>query len=237
MNQTVALGMLARLGHRADVAWNGLEALEALEKRPYDVVLMDVQMPELDGLDATRRIRTRWPDDGPHIIAMTANAMADDREECLAAGMDDYLAKPIRLESLAEALRAVPDSDSDSDSDSGSRAAELDPRPLDDLVAMGGTALRDQVIEAFSAEAGLLRTALTDAARAPDADRLRRTAHTLKSNGATLGATALADLCRDLEERAREGGLDGAASLVDSIGSELSRVERALVALRSPERS
>ena len=101
VNQTVALNMLTRLGHQADVAWNGLEALEALEQHPYDVVLMDVQMPELDGLDATRRIRERWPDGGPHIIAMTANAMTEDREECLAAGMDDYLAKPIRLEVLA----------------------------------------------------------------------------------------------------------------------------------------
>jgi signal transduction histidine kinase/DNA-binding response OmpR family regulator/HPt (histidine-containing phosphotransfer) domain-containing protein len=260
VNQTVALGMLARLGLRADVAWNGLEALEALEKRRYDVVLMDVQMPELDGLEATRRIRDRWRDGGPHIIAMTANAMADDREECLAAGMDDYLAKPIRLEALAEALRAVPgsgegarvadgvvrDDDTGSDGtasddtgtdDTGTDPAELDPRPLDDLVAMGGTALRDQVIEAFEAEAAALRTELADAVEAGDADRLRRTAHTLKSNGATLGATAFADLCRELEQRAREGRLDGAASLVERIGSELGRVDRALAAVRSQGRS
>jgi signal transduction histidine kinase/CheY-like chemotaxis protein len=245
VNQTVALGMLARLGHRADVAWNGLEALEALEQRPYDVVLMDVQMPELDGLDATRRIREQWRDGGPHIIAMTANAMADDREECLAAGMDDYLAKPIRLESLAEALRAAPGpdrgprvaDDGDSADDGGADAAELDPQPLDDLVAMGGMALRDQVVEAFGAEAALLRTALDDALRAGDAARLRRTAHTLKSNGATLGATALADICRELEQRAGDGRLEGAASLVGRIGSELARVERALAAVRSKEQS
>jgi CheY-like chemotaxis protein len=201
-------------------------------------------MPELDGLDATRRIRERWPDRGPYIIAMTANAMADDREECLAAGMDDYLAKPIRLESLAEALRVAPGpdrgptaADRGDDADGGADVAELDPRALDDLVAMGGTALRDQVIEAFAAEAAPLRTTLADAVRDGDVDRLRRAAHTLKSNGATLGATAFTELCRELEQRAREGRLDGAATLVERIGAELARVERALAAVPSQEAS
>jgi CheY-like chemotaxis protein len=105
VNQKVALRLLERLGYGADVASNGLEALEALERQPYDVVLMDVQMPELDGLDASRRIRERWPSEArPRIIAMTANAMAEDREACLAAGMDDYVAKPIRPEELEDAL-------------------------------------------------------------------------------------------------------------------------------------
>ena len=88
------------------MAANGLEALEALERQPYDVVLMDVQMPELDGLDASRRICERWPPETrPRIIAMTANAMLEEREACFAAGMDDYVAKPIRPDELAEALR------------------------------------------------------------------------------------------------------------------------------------
>ena len=99
VNQKVALRLLDQLGYRADVASNGLEALEALERQPYDVVLMDVQMPELDGLDASRRICERWPAEArPRIIAMTANAMPEDREACFAAGMDDYVAKPIRPE-------------------------------------------------------------------------------------------------------------------------------------------
>jgi signal transduction histidine kinase/DNA-binding response OmpR family regulator len=111
VNQKVALALLGHLGYRADVAWNGHEVLEALGSKPYDVVLMDVQMPEMDGLEATRRIRERWPDGRPMIIAMTANAMAEDREACLAAGMDDYVAKPIRPDALVEALRrAGPDS-------------------------------------------------------------------------------------------------------------------------------
>jgi CheY-like chemotaxis protein len=108
VNQKVALALLGKLGYRADVVGNGLEALTALEREQYDVVLMDVQMPELDGLDTTRRICERWPPaERPRIVAMTANAMQEDRDACLAAGMDDYVAKPIRPEALAEALRQV----------------------------------------------------------------------------------------------------------------------------------
>jgi CheY-like chemotaxis protein/nitrogen-specific signal transduction histidine kinase len=108
VNQKVALALLAKLGYRADVVGNGLEALAALERARYDVVLMDVQMPDLDGLDTTRRICERWPpDERPRIVAMTANVMQEDRDACFAAGMDDYVAKPIRPEALAEALRQV----------------------------------------------------------------------------------------------------------------------------------
>jgi len=108
VNQKVALRILDKLGYRADVASNGLEVLEALERGPYDVVLMDVQMPEMDGLDASRRICSRWPAESrPRIIAMTANAMIEDREACFAAGMDDYLVKPVRSEELADALGRV----------------------------------------------------------------------------------------------------------------------------------
>jgi CheY-like chemotaxis protein len=100
------------MGFRADVAANGLEAIQAVERQPYDVVLMDVQMPELDGLEATRQICARWQSaDRPRIVAMTANAMQGDREMCLEAGMDDYLAKPIRVDELILALEKVPERD------------------------------------------------------------------------------------------------------------------------------
>ena len=108
VNQKLALRILSKLGYAADVAGDGLEAIAALEQGHYDLVLMDVQMPHLDGLEATRRIRARWPEVGPRIVAMTANAMAEDREACLAAGMDDYLAKPIRTEELTAALTRSP---------------------------------------------------------------------------------------------------------------------------------
>jgi CheY-like chemotaxis protein len=106
VNQQLALLVLQKLGYRAEVTANGLEALQALEREPYDVVLMDVQMPTMDGLEATRRIHQRWPEGRrPHVIAATASAMQEEREACLAAGMDDYLSKPIRVEELAAALR------------------------------------------------------------------------------------------------------------------------------------
>jgi PAS domain S-box-containing protein len=106
VNQKVALALLGKMGYQAAVVWNGLEALAALERQRYDVVLMDVQMPELDGLDTARRVRERWADgERPRIIAMTANALQEDRDACFAAGMDDYVAKPISPDALAEALR------------------------------------------------------------------------------------------------------------------------------------
>ena len=104
VNQRVAVRMLERLGYRPDVVSNGLEVLAALERQPYDVVLLDVQMPEMDGLTAARTIRARWPGRPVHLVAMTANALEGDRDLCLAAGMDDYLAKPVRTEMLAETL-------------------------------------------------------------------------------------------------------------------------------------
>ena len=105
VNQKLALRFLKQMGYRADLASNGLEAVESVERQVYDVVLMDVQMPEMDGLEASRRITKAWPaGKRPRIVAMTANAMQGDREMCLAAGMDDYIAKPIRVDELARAL-------------------------------------------------------------------------------------------------------------------------------------
>ena len=106
INQKIALQLLKRMGYRADVVGNGLEVLEALHRQQYDVVLMDVHMPEMDGLAATQQVRQEWADHRQvRIIAMTANAMQGDREKCLAAGMDDYVSKPIRIEELAQALK------------------------------------------------------------------------------------------------------------------------------------
>ena len=105
VNQKLALRLLEQMGYRADLAGNGLEAIQAVGRQKYDVVLMDVQMPEMDGLEASRRICARWPrGERPHIVAMTANAMQGDRERCLAAGMDDYVSKPIRVNELVTAL-------------------------------------------------------------------------------------------------------------------------------------
>ena len=103
-SQKTILAMLRKLGHRADVAANGIEVLQALERQPYDVVLMDLKMPEMDGFQATKRIRERWPDNGPRIIAITAYSLEGDSEKCIAAGMDDYISKPVKINELADAL-------------------------------------------------------------------------------------------------------------------------------------
>jgi CheY-like chemotaxis protein len=108
VNQKLVLRLLEQMGYRADVASNGIEAVQSVERQPYDVVLMDVQMPEMDGLEASRRICAKWPrGQRPTIIAMTANAMQGDREMCLEAGMDDYVSKPIRTDELINALMRV----------------------------------------------------------------------------------------------------------------------------------
>jgi signal transduction histidine kinase/DNA-binding response OmpR family regulator/tetratricopeptide (TPR) repeat protein len=109
VNQKLALRLLQQMGYRADLASNGIEAIESIQRQIYDVVLMDVQMPEMDGLEASRKITAKWkPHERPRIVAMTANAMQGDREECLAAGMDDYVTKPIRVDALVEALLSAP---------------------------------------------------------------------------------------------------------------------------------
>jgi CheY-like chemotaxis protein/HPt (histidine-containing phosphotransfer) domain-containing protein len=233
VNQKVALALLGQLGYRADVAWNGLEALAALERHAYDVVLMDVQMPELDGLDTTRRICARWPPEArPRIIAMTANALLEDREACFAAGMDDYVAKPIRPEELAQALtRAKPlQAKSDTGSDAG---PSLDTGALDNLRELGGDDFLTEVIDTFFEDAQTLLATLRRSLDEGNAAELRRAAHTLKSNGATLGAGEFADLCRTLEQRAKDGQLAGASELVGRIEQEYGRLQDALAKLRS----
>jgi PAS domain S-box-containing protein len=234
MNQKVALRLLERLGYRADVATNGLEAIEALELQPYDVVLMDVQMPELDGLDATRRICERWPADSrPHIIAMTANALPEDREACFAAGMNDYVAKPIRAEELAAALKRARPLGNGAAGSAAVDFVNLDDGALKNLRDLGGDDFLGEVIDAFLADAPGLVATLRRSLEEGSAEELRRAAHTLKSNGATLGAEGFADLCRTLEQRAKAGELDGAQELVDRIEQEYRPLEDALTALRT----
>ncbi|MGH3003977.1 MAG: response regulator, partial [Gaiellaceae bacterium] len=235
VNQKVALRLLERLGYGADVASNGLEAIEAIERSTYDVVLMDVQMPELDGLDASRLICERWPETRPRIVAMTANALPEDREACSAAGMDDYVAKPIRSEALAEALKRVRpvgrDTAPPAENDADGRL--LDGAALDSLRELGGDDFLAEVIDTFLADVPTLLATLRGALDAGDAAEVRRAAHTLKSNGATLGATEFAEVCRALEQRAKDGDLESAPGLLVRIEDERRSLEQALGALLS----
>jgi PAS domain S-box-containing protein len=233
MNQKVALRILERLGYRAEVVSNGLEALAALERKPYDIVLMDVQMPELDGLDTSRRICELWPPESrPHIIAMTANALPEDRDACFAAGMNDYVAKPIRGNELAAALkraRPLPDRDGGS----GESKVSLDAAALQNLRELGGIEFLAEVVDVFLADAPALIGSLRSSLERQDTEELRRAAHTLKSNGATLGAAAFAELCRTAEQRAKDGRLDDVSPLIERIEHEYRTVRDALVAVRS----
>jgi PAS domain S-box-containing protein len=225
VNQQLALLLLQKVGYRADVAANGIEALEALERQPYDLVLMDVEMPEMDGLEATRRIHQRWAKQRPFIVAVTANAMEGERELCLQAGMDEYITKPIRIEDLTAALAK------------GARRAPaapvLDAAVVDRLVGSFGDPqpVRD-VIDTFLEHAPQQVDALRRGLERGDVEEIRRAAHTLKSNAATFGATDLADRSRDVEARAKEGNLQGGSGLVDRVERELRRSIEALERLR-----
>jgi PAS domain S-box-containing protein len=226
VNQQLALLLLEKVGYRADVAANGVEALEALERQPYDVVLMDVEMPEMDGLEATRRIHQRWAKQRPHIVAVTANAMEGERELCLQAGMDDYITKPIRMEDLTAALAKGAQR-------TPAQAPVLDPDVVQRLIgSFGDPQSVRALIDTFLEHAPGQMQALREGAERGDAEGVRRTAHTLKSNAATFGASELADRSRDLEARTKEGILEGASGLVARIERELRRATEALKRLR-----
>ena len=177
-------------------------------------------MPELDGLEATRRIRRRHPHGRPRIIAMTANALQDDREACFAAGMDDYLAKPIRVAQLAEVLTGAERVD---------EAPPLDSGALEALRAQfGDEAFVQDLLDTFLQEAPRLVADL----RSGSAEEARRAAHTLKTNARTLGAAELGRLCEELEELAKEDGLEAAGRRLARAEAEYARVESALRAAR-----
>jgi CheY-like chemotaxis protein len=228
VNQKVALRLLERMGYRADVAGNGLEAVEAVSRQPYDVVLMDVQMPEMDGLEASRRInRDRSPAQRPHIIAMTANAMQGDREKCLAAGMDDYITKPIRIEALVAALGKTRPRSQPSDSPAEDQPP-IDLRTFADFRETMGADFIGEVIEIFYEDSPELLKNLQHALAVNDVELFRRSAHSLKSNSASLGAMKLSELAKELEALGKAGILAGAAEKVALAEAEYQRVKEAL---------
>jgi HPt (histidine-containing phosphotransfer) domain-containing protein len=163
---------------------------------------------------------------------MTANALPEDREACFAAGMNDYVAKPIRGEELSAALkRARPLRNRDAGP--GTSEISLEPAALQNLRDLGGAEFLAEVVDVFLADAPVLLASLRSSLEGGDAEELRRAAHTLKSNGSTLGATAFAELCRTVEHHAKEGRFDAVAPLVDRIEQEYRALQEVLAALRS----
>jgi signal transduction histidine kinase/DNA-binding response OmpR family regulator/HPt (histidine-containing phosphotransfer) domain-containing protein/PAS domain-containing protein len=255
-NQKLALRLLARMGYQADVVANGLEALQALERQVYDVVLMDVQMPEMDGLETTRHIRAEWPPARqPQVIAMTANAMQGDREMCLAAGMDDYVSKPIRIEELVDALskshplvtgqegeepmekyrRERVEGEAESDAPvPAPDAAVLNAAALENLLAVVGGEFDFlvELIDSFLEEAPKLLAELRQFVKEEDAAGVGRVGHSLKSNGTDFGAATFSSLCKELEMMGKSGALDGADDLSGQVAAEYEKVKAALEAVR-----
>lgn len=212
INQKVALNLLAKLGYRADVAANGQEVLEMLTLMRYDVILMDVQMPEMDGLEATRQLRKLG--NQTYIIAMTANALQGDREMCLEVGMNDYVSKPIEPDMLVGALKRAPAHSSLASVESPSPSSQVNEKVLKRFIQANGEEFAAEIIADFGRQAPQLIETMRNALQAGQVGELERLAHTLKSNSAMLGAEALAVLCQTIEHKSGEVDLDTLKNLL-----------------------
>ena len=254
INQRVALKTLEKLGYRAEAVGNGAEALEALESRRYDLVLMDVQMPEMDGIEATRRIRdprSAVRDHGVPIVALTAHAMKEDRDACLAAGMNDYLSKPVKPDELTAALarwtgrragsepavgltRGAPAAEPAPAAEAAPAAATGDGEPpvFDEAVLLNLLAGDREAVAEITAEflkdAPLQVAAFRQAVAVGDAALARRQAHTLKGASANVGAEALRAVAYRTELACADESLQKAEALAEALDTELRRLQHAL---------
>lgn len=244
VNQKVSVVMLEKIGYEVDVVSNGRKAVDAVAGHRYAAVLMDCHMPEMDGYQATSEIRRREEQTGSPrlpIIAMTAAAMEGEKAKCLAAGMDDYIAKPVKIEELAstvtrwvnggrkdEAVAApmaqrVQTAHVEPDGNS----THLDPAKVAELREVGDESGRDGfsvLAEIFLNDAPPRLTAIRDAVEENDPEKAAFEAHALRGSAANLGAVELARMCEELEELGISGRLDGAAELYARLESEFSFV-------------
>ncbi|MEA3208740.1 MAG: two-component system, sensor histidine kinase and response regulator [Chthoniobacter sp.] len=225
VNQKVALGQLRKLGYAADAVANGFEVVQALEQIRYDIVLMDCHMPEMDGYEAATAIRQR-EGTGKHIwiLAMTANAMNGDREQCLAAGMDDYVSKPVRTADLADALERAR-------LHAAGATPSIDPKSIADLRGLpeeDGEDLLQRLVAMFQEDGPRTLVELGAALERDDVRAVTRLAHTLKGNSGYFGAHRLHELCGEMEMAGRAGMLAPVAELLSAAGLELQRVFAAL---------
>jgi CheY-like chemotaxis protein len=242
-NQIVARGILEQFGCRVTMVENGREAVKMVAEKHFDLVLMDCQMPIMDGYEATRRIRARERENGRSamvIVALTAHAMKGDREHCLSVGMDDYLSKPFSEEQLGDLLRRwlVPAKKEESGrgdaptpgsgSDNPGEEADFDEGVLDNYRQIQRPDQPDiikRLVTIYLKSSPTLLAEIDSALQASEHERLWHAAHSLKSSSANLGAVKLARLCEELELQGRAGRLEQAAELADSIRQEYERTE------------
>jgi CheY-like chemotaxis protein/HPt (histidine-containing phosphotransfer) domain-containing protein len=242
INQKVGLSVLQKLGYRADMANNGLEVLKALEQKVYDIVLLDVQMPEMDGLEAARRICQQWPEPRrPRIIAMTGNALLGDREKCLEAGMDDYISKPVRIGELQAALerwagRITKKPDTSFFTRQGITGTLLDQTLIAELRAMppaGGVTMLKELIDLFLEHAPERIDQINQFLNDPH--KMAFHAHALKSMSLNLGANRIAQICQKLEEMAHSGNEESIARLAQELERTFRLTTAELIPMQQKE--
>ncbi len=224
INQKLAMKVFEKLGYKAEIASNGLEVLTWLEKRKFDLIFMDVQMPEMDGLEATAKIVEIYSENRPKIIAMTANAMPGDKERCLDAGMDDYISKPIRFEEINRVIKQW-------GGDFINRSLPIETkvisenimdweivdsiRDLDDGDEAG--TLLAELVDTFAAEFIENKDTLKKLIDQKDIEEIRMLAHKMKGSSANLGAIEFSKLCNEMEEKAKKGDLGDFSDLFDQL--------------------
>ena len=250
INQRVALALLEKLGYRAQAVATGPEVLRALEAVHYHIILMDCQLPEIDGFEATREIRRREHQardpahDPSHIIAMTALAQPGARERCLASGMNDYLSKPVRIEDLTEALRKALDNipiatkpdDDPAPAVPRTLGEAVDPAALDVLRQLQSSHRPDplgEMVGLFLRQAPACIREIDLSLTRYEAHAVEQAAHSLKGSASTMGAHQLAEICRRIEDHARKGSLQVAGHLLNQLRVEYSKVRDELQALQT----
>ncbi len=235
VNQKVAARMLERMGHTVSIAENGTEVLGALEKQSFDLILMDIQMPEVDGFEATRSIRERERNTGEHlpIVAMTAHAMKGDKEKCLQAGMDGYIAKPINVQQLFETIESLFHDRQTAAEPPKAPVAAGDPLDTTKILERigGDRELLRELAGLFVGDCPRMLSDIQDAVRDGNAEALQKAAHALKGSVSNFAAEAAVQVAFRLEMMGRNQDMTDAAQALNELEREIGRVREGLSAL------